>query len=88
MGVSGFLPSFIVWLSLLPDPANFLENYLVLTEPSGSNNFYGSQGEGSGGSGNGGSTDPGRNTGPNGGSDIGNPGFSSEGEKEEDRMKR
>ena len=74
-GLTGFLPSFIFWLSLLPDTDtdNFLENYLVLTEPSGSNNFNGSHGEGSGGSnGNPGSTGPGGNTGPNGGLAAGN----------------
>jgi len=88
-GVSEFLPSFIVLLSLLPDPDNFLENYLVLTEPSGSNNSQGSPGEGSGGyNNNGGSTSPGGNQGPNDGSAAGNHGGNSQSENEEDRIKR
>lgn len=86
--LTGFLPSFIVFLSLLPDPDNFLENYRVLTEPSGSNNPQGSYGEGSGGSsGNGGSTGPGGNSGPDLGSAVGNQGGNSQSEKGEDRVK-
>ncbi len=77
-GVSGLLPS-IVLLSLFPDPDNFLENYMVLSGPSGSNNTNGYHWEGSGGSnGNGGSTGPGGNRGPNGGPAVGNHGGNSQ----------
>lgn len=60
--VNGFLPPLIVLLSLLPDSDDFVVNYLVLTEPSDSNNFNGYPSE----DGNGGSTGPGGDTGPNG----------------------
>lgn len=84
-GLSGFLPPLIVLFSLLPEPDDFVVNYLVLTEPSDSNNFNGYPSEdGNGGStGPGGDTGPNGNSGPNGGPAVGNLGGNSQSDSDD-----